>query len=308
MSEIADDWSATAELMASMGLFANPQLTEKGLTDRFGPRSEWTINPGQIWRIVGERVNALVLILRIGETNHVHVSPITLEKDIEAEGTAIADQGDETIGSPVVVWAELSREIPNRLLDRPVGDLGVGIANWVLGVGALPSNFKQSKNSVLLRDKEAKERIQSDFDELGIEMDWHSPRSSDVQSVMRTPTAEELEELKTSLNLPLPQVLELVDGTSELSEDQAEVVLLLLGGLPASARIPSELIAEIDHPHSLNLVKAIKQREKISDINSRKYIARQVLALAARQTGSSTIDWRSRLNQWADAQHLTQNE
>ena len=102
--------------------------------------------------------------------------------------------------------------------------------------------------------------------------------------------------------------MELVDGSSELSEEQAEVVLLLLGGLPASVRIPSELIAEIDHPHSLNLVKAIKQREKISDINSRKYIARQVLALAARQTGSSTIDWRSRLNQWADAQHLTQNE
>jgi hypothetical protein len=102
----------------------------------------------------------------------------------------------------------------------------------------------------------------------------------------------------------LPVVLDLVDGKRQPNLEEAAALLDILGVTPEVTPPPAELVIEMYQPRWKLTILDLARRRDLDEAAARMAMANGAFALAARQTGEQTPDWRERLARWADAEGL----
>ena len=308
MPENSETWSPSESLLELMKTFAAPQLTETALDARFGPRNSWILRPGHIWRVRSRSTSALVMIVKESGGQSVLCTPVSFETEVEDPNSAVTVQADGAFASPMTIWKDLTREVPLRFFDQPVGDLGEEISLWIQNESGLPENFRLGSPISRHGDLESRAQIEDELSEICKEPGWNELTDPAENKPMRSPVAQDFEELSARMGLTIPEVLDAVDGKIDFTTIQQEIIRDVLGGLPRPISIPIGLVVEIDHPRALNLVKDVAENGHLPDGKAREHIARQILAQAARQTGGGEVAWKARFDQWVNSRQTATNE
>jgi hypothetical protein len=296
------------ELLGHARKAPQPQLTELALRERFDVPDRWPLRPGAVWRARWDDVAVLVLLVENPTATAVTAIPVTFD-DTGADADTLLVPAPAARGVPLAVWRTLRRDLPLAVLDRPVDELAPAVLAWTAGgpapddahVGgpALPSVASRSPVRADLED---------DLDALIAavpELTTASPGSAAAEARKRvSPSDEQFAALMDRLGVGLPVVLDLVDGKRQPSPEEAAVLLDIVGATPEVARPPAELMIEMYQPRWKVTVLELAHRRDLDEAAARMAMATGAFALAARQTGEQTPDWRERLARWADAEGL----
>jgi hypothetical protein len=295
------------ELIRLAHTAAQPQLTEPALRERFGRSDHWPLRPGAVWRARWDDVVLLVLLVGNPTATSVTATPVTF--DTEAEPDTLLVTSTSGRGVRLTVWRTLRRNLPLAVLDRPIDELAPAVVAWTadgpapddaqLGGPTLPSAASRSPVRADLED---------DLDALIAAVPALTPvpsRQSATGIQKRvSPSEEQFAALTTRLGVSLPVVLDLVDGKRQPSPEEAAAVLDIVGVAPQVTPLPAELVVEMYHPRWKAAVLDLVRRRDVNEAVARTVMASGAFALAARQTGEQTPDWRERLARWADAEGL----
>jgi hypothetical protein len=295
--------SVPPELLALAESTAAPQLTDRALDYRFGRRSTWIPAAGQLWRAVREDVTALVLLLAV-HAETVTAAPVTFEAS-EADADTLGLDGT-ALGVPITVWIDLRRLLPLSVLDRPVDDLGVDVVHRAV---------QQSDDGGGTPDSElAAADVRAELeDDLAILAEAPTgiapaPAPAEAEAVAGIdldaldPAA--LDEAAARLAVPLPVLLDLIDGKRPPTPAEAEVLQEVLGAAPTANPPPVALVVELAQPRWRGLVRQHRRRGHPTEDTARRAVAYEVAAVAARQTGGQEPSWPDRIRRWAQAHQL----
>jgi hypothetical protein len=296
------------ELLGLAHEAAQPQLTESALRDRFGVPDHWPLRPGAVWRARWDDVAVLVLLVGNATATTVTAMPVTFD-DTGADADTLLVPAPAARGVRLAVWRTLRRDLPLAVLDRPVDELAPPVVGWTTGapapddahVGgpALPSVASRSPVRADLED---------DLDALIAavpKLTPTAPRSATAEARKRVSASDEqFAGLMARLDVGLPVVLDLVDGKRRPSPEEAAALLDIVGVTPEVAPPPAELVIEMYQPRWKVTVLDLARRRDLDEAAARAAMASGAFALAARQTGERTPDWRERLARWADAEGL----
>ena len=285
---------------------AAPQLTESALRLRFGPRSSWAPVPGQIWRVTREDVGLLVLLLEVG-VDSVNAAPISVES-VHAADTLPIDGGGTALGVPVTVWPGLRRGFSVGVLDRPVAEVTPAVVGLVVG---WPTRSEEPVSDVARRSdpavSEARALLEDDLaavaDMLGVDVEPLDPEMTGGIDFENLPS-EAMDEAVERLGVPLPVLLDMIDGKRISTPDQAMIMREVLGGSPAAAALPPGLVTELHQPRWRGLVRQCGRRDRITEEAARTALAYDVTAMAARQTGDQEPSWPDRILRWSESHQL----
>lgn len=303
--------AAPKNLLALAQGAAAPQLTGAALDRRFGPRSTWEPAIGQIWRAAHEDVTVLVLLLEV-VADSVTVAPVTLEPTEEAADTLVFDRAGTSFGVPATVWADLHRTVPLSVLDRPVDDVGTeGVRRVVDHAARIAKSAADADlRSTGFTGTEARAALEDDMVTL-------AEAKADIPSVAVAPDSESageihpdalepeaLDEVAARLGVPLPVVLDLIDGRRPPTAQQRAVMREVLGAAPIAAPPPPGLVLEFTKPKWRGLVRQRRRRDHVTESAACLALAYDVDAMAARQTGGQEPSWPDRISRWAAAHGL----
>ena len=294
------------ELLALAEKAAAPQLRETALDRRFGPRSSWVPAAGQLWRAVLEDVTALVVLIAV-DLESVTAVPVSVDGGGEEADADAVILGGTVLGVPVTVWAGLRRALPVSVLDRPVDDLGAAVLSRI----ADRAPAAEPASTALLDDVRA---------ELVDDLDLLAERAVDTAPVPAhagdapagAPAAidldavdpADLDEAAARLGVPLPVVLDLIDGKRPPTPAEADVLREVLGAAPEAAPPSQALVVELAQPRWRNLVRQHRRRRGLSEAAARTALAYDIGAMAARQTGEREPSWSDRIRLWAQGEQL----
>ena len=285
---------------------AAPQLTEAALRLRFGPRSSWAPLSGQVWRVARGDVGLLVLLLGVGPGS-VDGAPISMDS-VEAADTLPIECGATDLGVPITVWPGLRREFSIGVLDRPVAELTAAVVGRVVGWSTrywepMPEVARRSDPAVA----EARAVLEDDLaavndvlDEDVVSPDPEISGGIDFESL----PPEALDEAVERLGVPLPVLLDMIDGKRISTPDQTMIMREVLGGGPAAVALAPGLVAEIHQPRWRGLARQRGRRDRITEEAARTALAYDVTAMAARQTGAQEPSWPDRIRRWSESQQL----
>lgn len=285
---------------------AAPQLTEAALGRRFGPRSTWRPAPGQVWRALRDDIGVLVLLLAV-DADSVTAVPVTVES-ITGSDAVLIEAEATSLGVAATVWPGLRRELPASVLDRPVDDLGTAIMRRVTNQetrpAKTPGDDRQSRMDPAA--PEARAALEDDLAAM-VEVSAVKAEATDANVTgidIDELTSEALDEVAIRLGVPLPSVLDLIDGKRAPAPVEVAVMREVLGAAPITTPPPPGLIREFNQPRWRGLVRQRRQRDKLTDSAARLALAYEVTAMAARQTGEQEPSWPDRIRRWADAHQL----
>lgn len=300
---------ASQEFVALARQGAAPQLTEAALRLRFGPRSSWAPVPGQVWRVTRGDVGLLVLLLGVG-AGSVDAAPISVDSvdSVDAADTLPIEGGGTDLGVPISVWPGLRREFSIGVLDRPVAELTAAVVGRVVGWPArsgepVPEVARRSDPAV----SEARAMLEDDLaavhDVLGEDVEPIDPEMTGGIDFENLPP-EALDEAVERLGVPLPVLLDLLDGKRVSTPNQTMIMREVLGGSPAASALPPGLVTELHQPRWRGLARQRGRRDRITEEAARTALAYDVTAMAARQTGDQEPSWPDRIRRWSESQQL----
>lgn len=294
------------EFVAAAQQAAAPQLTESALRLRFGPRSTWAPLPGQIWRATRQDIGLIVLLLEV-DANSALGAPIVVES-VHAIDTLPIDGSETALGVPATVWPGLRRHLPVAVLDCPIAEVTAEIVGRVVDWPA--RSEEPTQDGVRWYDPAASEiraMLQDDFaavaDALGAEVQPLDPETmGGIDFENLAPKA--VDEVLQRLGVPLPVLLDMIDGKRISTPAQAMIMREILGGSPAAAALPPGLVAELHQPRWRGLARQRGRRDRITEEAARTTLAYDVNAMAARQTGDQEPSWPDRIRRWSEAHQL----
>ncbi len=261
-----------------------------------------------MWRARWDDVALLVLLVGNPTATTVAVTPVTFDDTgAGADTLLVAFPGGR--GATLAVWRTLRRDLPLALLDRPVGELPLAVIAWTAG-GPIPDDTRLAAPALPSAAFRSPVRadLEDDLDGLIAAVPALAPVSSRrTTSGARKrvlPSEEQFAVLMARLGVSLPVVLDLVDGKRELSPEEAAALRDIVGITPEVTPPPAELVIEMYHPRWKATVLDLARRRAIKEAAARAVMASEAFALAARQTGDQSPDWRERLARWADAEGL----
>ena len=287
---------------------AQPQLTEPALHERFGVPDRWPLRPGAVWRARWDDVALLVLLVGNPTATTVTATPVTFD-DTGADADTLLVTAPAARGVPLTVWRTLRRDLPLAVLDRPVDELAPAVVAWTTG-GPAPDDAQLGGPT--LPSVASRSPVRAD---LGDDLDAliaavpaltpTPPRPAAAGTRKRvSPSDEQFAALMARLGVMLPVVLDLVDGKRQPNPQEAAALLDILGATPEVTPPPAELVIEMYQPRWKVTVLDLARRRDLDEAAARMAMANGAFALAARQTGEQTPDWRERLARWADAEGL----
>lgn len=282
---------------------AAPQLTDKALDKKFGPRSSWVPATGQLWRAVREDVSALVVVLAV-DAESVTVAPATVEAGQIGSRSDAVILSDTALGVPVTVWPGMRRFLPVNVLDRPIDDLGADVVSRVV-----ESPITADPESTAWRKDHVRAELADDIDllaEASAEATASAEASPDAATGIDLDAveADDLDAVASRLGVGLPVVFELIDGKRPATPEQARVLREVFGGVPTAEPLPTGLVLELRQPRWRGLVLGRSDRDQISEEAARSALTQDVFALAARQTGEKEPYWPDRIRRWAEGHGL----
>ncbi len=296
------------ELIGLAHAAAQPQLTELALRERFGRPDGWPLRPGAVWRARWDDVTLLVLLVGNPTATTVAVTPVTFD-DTGADADTLLVASPSGRGATLAVWRTLRRDLPLALLDRPVDELAPAVIAWTVG-GPVPDDARlagPALPSVAPRSP-VRADLEEDLDALIAAARALTPVSSRGAATGTRkrvlPSEEQFAALMARLGVSLPVVLDLVDGKRQPSPEEAAALQDIVGVTPEVTPPPAELVIEMYHPRWKATVLDLARRRDMNEAAARTVMASGAFALAARQTGDQTPDWRERLARWADGEAL----
>lgn len=287
---------------------AAPQLTEAALERRFGPRSTWVPTPGQIWRALRDDIGVLVLLLAV-DADSVIAVPVTLEPITDNSDSMLIEGEATSLDGAVTAWPGLRRELPASALDRPVDKVGADVVRRVVDRVARPEKVPgvASPWSVDPAVSEAKAALEDDLAAMA-EVTATEAETIEAETAgginIEALVPEALDEAAARLDVPLPVVLDLIDGKRAPTPQEAAIMREVLGAAPTAAPPPPGLVREFNQPRWRGLVRQRRRRDELTDSAARLALAYEVSAMAARQTGDQEPSWPDRIRRWAEAHQL----
>jgi hypothetical protein len=296
------------ELIRLAHSVAQPQLTEAALRERFGRSVHWPLLPGVVWRARWDNVVLLVLLVGNPTVATVTAIPVTFDATGADADTLLVTSASGR-GVRLAVWRSLRRDLPLAVLDRPIDELAPAVVAWT-AAGPVPDDAQPGGPTLPSAAPRGPVRadLQDDLDALIAAFPALTPvpsrRSATGIRKRVSPSEEQFAALMTRLGVSLPVVLELVDGKRQPSPEDAAALLDVLGVTPDVTPPPADLVVEMYHPRWKATVLDLARRDDVNEAAARTAMASGAFALAARQTGEQTPDWRERLARWADAEGL----
>ncbi|MGH3567110.1 MAG: hypothetical protein ACRDRH_13980 [Pseudonocardia sp.] len=292
------DVTATSLARLAAGA-AVPGLTGSALSRRFGPRSSWFPRTGQIWRSVRHDVTLLVLLVEV-QRDSVTIVPVTIGSDARPDVVILDGTG---FGVPVSVWTTLVRSLPTSVLDGPVDEVDPTTAFPLLDVDAAAG----TKNLEPI-DEYAAELL----DDLELLVEVATPVDTDATAQgsggagidVASLTPDVLNDAARRVGVPLPRLLELIDGELAPTPGQTRTLQEVFGAVPVLAPLPVELISELSQPRWRALVRGRRGQDEPTEETARTALAYEVRAMAARQTGDRAPSWPDRIRRWAEVHQL----
>jgi len=287
---------------------AASSFTGPALRERFGEPIDVTLEPGQLWRAGWGNVAVLVLVLRLDE-GKVWAAPVTIDPPAEEESSVVLVPDLTGFPTPVTVWIGLARSFPHRVLDTLVAvwssDVVVTLANpaTLEPEARLPHGIRRGRPIDSTFDDRSAVRadLEDDIDQLG-QMPGLPPESpgsspTNLASMLRD---IDLAALCAALDLSQPAVMKILRGTTTLTPAQAAVIARMTDVpkeqlLSAVRGMPQDLVQTAEHPRWRQVWIERAQQLGTDENQVRLDVCRRVVALAARQTGSSRPDWDARL-------------
>jgi len=247
-----------------------------------------------------------VLLLGVG-AGSVDAAPISVDS-VDAADTLPIEGGSTDLGVPVTVWPGLRREFSIGVLDRPVAELTAAVVVRVVGWPArsgepVPEVARRSDPAV----SEARAILEDDLaavdDMVGEDVEPLDPEMTGGIDFENLPP-EALDEAVERLGVPLPVLLDMIDGKRISTPAQAMIMREVLGWSPAAAALPPGLVTELHQPRWRGLARQRGRRDRITEEAARTALAYDVTAMAARQTGEQESSWPDRVRRWTESQRL----
>ena len=295
------------ELLRLARKAAQPQSTGPALRERFGAPDHWPLRAGAVWRARWDEVALLVLLVENPTATTISATPVTFDNTGADADTLVVTA--PAVSVLLTVWRALRRDLPLAVLDRPVDELAPAVVAWTAG-GPVPDYAEPggpALPSVASRSP-VRADIVDDLDALIAAVPVVRPDPGEVAAAgvrkRISPSDEQFAGLMARLGVGLPIVLDLVDGKRQPSPEEAAALLDIVGATPEVVPPPVELVIEMYQPRWKATVLDLARRRDLDEAAARMAAANGVFALAARQTGGQTPDWRERLARWADAEEL----
>lgn len=282
-----------------------PAFSQAALDERFGARHSWRVCPGQVWRANGGGIALLVLVLAVG-TTEVQVAPLTLDAGFEDQHCLVVGAGSTAFTGEAVIWTDLLTQLPLLALDRPVDEVSRAILGAVQsGTGVEGSARWGRPADPDGIDDEYRAELSDELEELVAATRVQTDQVDDVPQQFQ-PDSQQLTTIMDSTGLDLPTVLAIGDGKAEMPLEHSETFRAVLGFVPRARPLPDQLILEVTHPANRAVVLFRAGAPTLPATEAAKSVAREVFALAARQTGSAPDpDWGQRLRRWAEVHHVS---
>jgi hypothetical protein len=247
--------------------------------------------PGQLWRALWDEVARFVVVLHVDEGS-ADVAPVTVDPELATDDAHLLDAGETAFGVPVAVWLGLHAPVPVRVLDRPVGSVHIA-------VDAL-RKAPQGRPILTPLDERAMEEavLQDDMDELAAV----PAADATLQDLLSSVTVEAMK----TFGFPPPLALALRRGLRALTPEQAQTLAPLAKTTPAALLranppLPVDLVRDLDDPASREWVVRLAARQGEGEQAARLAAGYGAYALAARETGKGSIDWKSRIARYVQA-------
>lgn len=285
-------------------------LTDSGLRERFGAPEDAEISARQVWRARWEAVSVLVLVVTVAD-REVHAAPVTVDPPAEDDRSLVLSGSSTAFGVDTTVWAGLTAAVPIRVLERAVDAWNEDIVGWVRRVaegvpGEAPSGTRPGRAipSELDQARQVRAELVDDLEALqqspGLPAGISEKPVTDLASKLRGRL--DLPSLCQSLDLPQPQVMQILRGKVPLTSDQISAVSQATGlsvdEVEQSVRpLPPGLVVAAEHPRWRSAWQDRARKGRVSVEQARLTGAYGAYGLAARQAGGEP-DWNDRLRQF----------
>lgn len=270
--------------------------------------AEYEVRSNRLW--AARWAGATILLLALREPSNprtVVVAPVTIEPGLEDQESVVLDASTNELGLPMTVWLGLTREIPIRTLERPLGEVLADIPGSpgtiadmtdVTGqsAGTRPGHGNYGDTSPSAEKRSEMEDLLDQW------MEDLEPLSSEVE---KAGTDHEkpsftLTQVMEALDVPQRQATNIIRGRQELLAEEIQQLAAHVGSTPdaisaVAEPLPSDLLLELEQPRWRHLVRTEAQSGKTDEADARHNVARQAFALAARQHGEGRNVWRQRL-------------
>lgn len=259
-------------------------------------RAAWTGTaptpaPGQLWRAHWEEVSRFVVVLRTAAAT-AEVAPISLDVELATDDAFLLAPGETDFDVPVAVWLGLRAAVPIRVLEQYAGTAH-------LDVDAL-RKAPQGRPVLTALDDRAMEVavLGDDMDELAA-----APAAdATLQELLSAVTIRQL----TEVGVPTPLALALSRGLRPITPELAAKVAPLARTSPelllrANPALPAEVVRDLEAPHVRDLVAQLAAQRGIPETDARLMAGYGAYALAARETGTGSVDWSARIASYVRA-------
>ncbi len=242
------------------------------------------------------------------------VGPPHRQQRLRTLHACLVVEAEQTVfGVDAVVWGDLLRTVPVRVLDQVLDTWQPDIVSWAESsaeeqrdVPPAGARLGHEPASVFEDAAALRAELEDEMDALCeapglISADESKPATGDLAGLLRDRL--DLAQLTAALDRPQSQVMAILRGKMPLgAEDIARIAEAT--GLPqeqvaASVRtLPHSLVEKVEHPRWRPAVRLLAQQEAVDEVQARLRLGYGAFALAARETGGASQNWDARLQQF----------
>jgi hypothetical protein len=295
-------------------------LTVAGRQNRFGDSYDHSIERGQIWRAAWDDVSLLVVVASV-EHAEISAIPVTLDPGAEDAESFVLDPALTVFGVETTFWVGLRTRLPFRVLDEIIDELPVALGEWVSFATPepkveTPAGVRLGRPARTVFDSSNARRAEIEDDLAALQAAPGLPVAYGAENTTHTlasilGNAVDLRVLVDALGplgLDQPGVMSLLRGKKPMTPDLVDAIAAVTEvdrALIAQAvrPLPAEFVNEVDHPRWRPTWRERAQRDGLDVATARLQVSYEMFAQAARQTGSQTPDWSTRLVQFRRAQN-----
>lgn len=260
------------------------------------------LRPGQVWRARWDDVFALVFVDAIvdGSRNMVRVAPVSVGSDDADDTAVILPQDSNPLSVALSVWPNLVTEIAEVVLERWV--TGVDMFESLASITAAAELGQLRRGLPILNEMSPRHRermlLELAMDVLSLAADL--PAGSGKLDVILAGAAAS--SIASVLDVKPYVALQILRGDVFIDRAQAERLGQAFSRDPqelldANPAAPDDLVSTMTALHRSASIRALAQKQQVSESLAFAHAVQGTFALAARGEGKSR-DWASRVDRF----------
>lgn len=264
------------------------------------------VKRGQLWSAGTDDESLYVLVMEVNEDPRM-ATIIPLSNDLRAETDDSLVIGNTPLDIEMVTWPGLKALIPVRLLYKPLKELSETAVKSIES-----DDLRFAKKADAIRQGHDNEENDSLFvenreDITAILLKWHAmcfdlPKLGEddpkAEATVNHDRGEYAEALITVLGLPFDALDDVLDGKTQLTEEQQKQLSDAGFQVPDAPKrtfhLPEDLLVEVEQPIWRREADDYAQQ---TDEDPRLQLATEAFTLAARPDGHGREAWRGTLRE-----------